>query len=418
MKPITPRIAIIGMGGYAARHHDVLLQMEKTKEARLVCTCDPAADSFSEEREKWRLDERGVTVDADYISMLDQHAGGLDIVIIPTPIPLHAEMHREVIRRGLAAYLEKPPTLDPLELEEMIAVDAAAVVPTLVGFNFIAEPMRCRLKSRVIKGDFGRLKSARLLGWWPRSYAYYARNGWAGRLVGDDGRLLLDSCLGNGLSHHVHNLLHWAGTGGMDDWARPTAVMASLWRAHGIEGADTVFLEAETSKGVPLRIALSHACSGPEIHRETLVFELAELDYITHKHVLIRWNDGRIELMPLPNFDAQMENLRALLSCLRGERKRPPTTLADCRPFVDLHALAYVSAGRINEFEGDKIRTDGGLPPARRFVSVLGLEHSVERFLADGTWPAARPKRATAESSRELESVVHQMTRPAVGNLS
>src|SRR5690606_28291972 len=46
--PKSPiRVGIIGMGGYAARHHEALLQLENAGEARLVCTCDPAPSKFA-----------------------------------------------------------------------------------------------------------------------------------------------------------------------------------------------------------------------------------------------------------------------------------------------------------------------------------------------------------------------------------
>ncbi|MBC8012272.1 MAG: Gfo/Idh/MocA family oxidoreductase, partial [Burkholderiales bacterium] len=277
------RLGIIGMGGYAARHHEVALALEDRGECRLVCTCDPRPESFAEQARRWRLEARRVAVHTDYLSMLDRHAGELDVVVIATPIPLHAEMHAAVVGRGLAAYLEKPPTLDPDELEEMIARDARAPTTTLVGFNFIAEAERQALKRRLVAGEFGVLREARLFGFWGRSSAYYGRSAWAGRLFTDDGRLLLDSCLGNGLSHHVHNLLHWAGVDGLDNWATPTRVRAWLARAHPIEGADTCFAEAETDSRVLMRIAISHACSGPELHRETLICDHAEIEYVTNQ---------------------------------------------------------------------------------------------------------------------------------------
>ncbi len=408
MHPSSPRVAIIGMGGYAVRHHEALLQLEGSGEARLVCACDPASDSFAEMRTRLRLDARGVAVHSDYRAMLDQHVGELDVVIIPTPIPLHAAMHREVVTRGLVAYLEKPPTLDPVELEQMIACDATARVPTLVGFNFIAEPLRQTLKRRLLAGEFGALRSVQLLGLWARSSAYYGRNGWAGRLVGDDGRLILDSCLGNGLSHHVHNLLHWAGVDAQDSWATPVRVRASLLRAHEIEGPDTVFAETETDTGIPLRIALSHACRGPEIHCETLVCERAEISYVTQSDASIRWRDGRVERFTLGPYDAQIENLRALFACLRGERSRPPTTLADSIPFVHLHTLAYVSAQQIQNWDEASINRDPEGTPAR-YLKVVDIGALAERFLVHGEWPRGRPRAVGPEALGTLPAIVEDM---------
>jgi predicted dehydrogenase len=399
-----PGIAVIGMGGYAVRHHEAVAALEAAGEVRLVCTCDPAFETLT--RPEWRLRERGVPVFRDYRSMLDRCAGDIAVVTIPTPIPLHAEMHAEVVGRGLAAYLEKPPTLDPLELEEMIARDAAAPVPTLVGFNFTTEPVLRALKARLLAGEFGRLLSVGLFGWWPRSMAYYRRNGWAGRLLGEDGRLILDSCLGNAFAHHVHNLLQWAGTRGMDHWTEPESVRANLWRAHPVEGADTAFVEAATETGVLLRIALSHACRGPEIQWESLRCEDAGIIYkVGHEATITRPN-GRREILPLPPHDGQVANLRALLDCLRGTRDRPPTTLADSRPFVHLNALTYLSAGQIHRF-APADRTGGDADDG--YLEIPWLQAAAADFLEHGRWPAGKPEDATILDRDALDRVVRGM---------
>ena len=406
----TPiRVGIIGMGGYAARHHEAILQLEASREARLVCTCDPAPQAFAAKMAEWKFEGRGVAIHNDYRKMLERHAGELDVVTVPTPIPLHAEMHRAGVERGLAVYLEKPPTLDPRELERMIAADAKAKVPTLVGFNFITEQPRQAIKRRLLKGEFGALRSAHLLGLWPRGTDYFTRNTWAGRLVGDDGRLILDSCVGNALSHHVHNILHWAGTGAQDRWATPTKVRASLLRAHDIQGADTFFLSIDTDTGVPIRIALTHACMGPHIHRETLVCDRATIDYITNDRADIRWHAGGVETVRFGEFDAQVENFRAFFACFRTPAARPPTTLPDSRPFVHLHALSYIAAGQIQRFPADLVSRVTGDDSPSTFVPVRGIAELCERFLADGAWPFGKPGSATPSQLDQLDAVVRRM---------
>lgn len=413
--PSPLRVGIIGMGGYAGRHHEALIALEAAGDGRLVATCDPGHAKFATQRANWKLDSRGVAVGDDYRRMLEEFGDRLDVLTVPTPIPLHAEMHRAGVERGLAVYLEKPPTLDPRELETMIETDRAARVPTLVGFNFIGEPERQALKRRLLAGEFGALRTASLLGLWPRPNTYYERNNWAGRLVGDDGRLILDSCVGNALSHHVHNLLHWAGVNGQDNWAAPTAVRARLLRAHAIQGADTFFLETATDQGVTLRIALSHACDGPHRHRETLVCERAIIHYVTNDRAEVRWNDGRVETILLSRGDAQVHGYGTLIAALRGEPgARPPTTLPDSRPFVHLHALAYVAAGHIDPFPADEVATVA-TPDGTGFFRVAKdiLTHS-ERFLAEGVWPWGEPAPAAGpERLDELDAIARRLATEA-----
>ena len=255
--------------------------------------------------------------------MLDACGHELDLLVVPTPISLHAEMHRAGVERGIAVYLEKPPTLDHRELERMIATDRAAKKTTLVGFNFIIERPRLALKQRILSGDFGALREVRLNAQWPRPTSYFARNNWAGRLLAPDGGVILDSCFGNAMAHFVHNLLFWAGTDSLMSWGQPETVRAELYRAHEIQGADTFFLESRTAVGAILRFALTHACDGGSTHAETVICEKASIHYTVGQSAEIRWNDGRVEPVALNPFNALHENHLDYYRYLRGESPPP-----------------------------------------------------------------------------------------------
>ncbi|HEX3728620.1 MAG TPA: Gfo/Idh/MocA family oxidoreductase, partial [Opitutaceae bacterium] len=343
----TPvRIGIVGMGGFAGWHHSTVARLEEKGQAKLVCTCDPQAAAFAEAQQGWRLAQRGVSVFPDCRAMLDACAGGLDLVVVPTPIQLHAEMHEAATSRGLPVYLEKPPTLDYAELERMIVADQRARKASLVGFNFIVEKPRLALKERLLAGEFGAVRGATLSALWPRPTSYFARADWAGRLR-VDGRLVLDSCFGNAMAHFVHNMLFWTGGPQLFSWAQVAAVRAELYRTHAIEGADTFFVETDTASGITMRFALTHACAGQGSHVETVLCDKAVLDYVVGRHVEVRWSDGRVERTVLEPFDGLAENHLEYYRYLQGKSPRPATTLIDSRPFVALNDLAYVSSGRI-----------------------------------------------------------------------
>ncbi len=384
------RVAVIGMGGFASVHHDTLLKLESLGQSRLIATCDPRPEAFAAQRTRWRFADRGVRVFADCRELLAACAAELDLVVIPTPIPLHAEMHRVAVEHGVPVYLEKPPTLDPVELEAMIATDRAAKKTTVVGFNFIVEKPRLALKQRILDGEFGRLLGVGLLAQWPRPASYFQRNDWAGRLRSADGRLILDSCFANAMAHYVHNVLHWAGPAALFDWAAPDRVRAELYRGHDIEGADTIFAEAETDTGVPLRIALTHACPEPHVQHETLRLEKATVDYVVDSHYTVNWHDGRVERAGLPPFVPLIENHLDHYRYLRGETDRPSTRLEDCRPFVRFNALNYVSSGEITAFPADLLhRLPEGDDGQNHLLEVDGLAPAMEAFVAAGVWPGA-----------------------------
>lgn len=384
----TPiRVGIIGLGGYAMAHHQGLLKLESWSQARLVCTCDPRAEAFSEQQAALGYMQRGVKVFDDYLAMLDACGHELDLLVVPTPISLHAEMHRAGVERGIAVYLEKPPTLDYRELERMIAVDQAAKKATLVGFNFIIERARLKLKQRVLDGDFGLLREVHLMAQWPRPTSYFTRNNWAGRLLTPEGGVVLDSCFGNAMAHFVHNVLFWAGPQQLMSWGAPEAVRAELYRAHAIEGADTFFVEAGTAEGVVMRFALTHACDGARVHFETLVYEYATIRYVVGGMAEIRWNDGRIDCVIPDEFMALVENHIDYYRYLCGHGERPATTLEDSRPFVAINNLAYISSGEITSFPVELVHATTNPKDGGSYLRVDGLVSALNGFLSSGRFP-------------------------------
>lgn len=387
MKPPI-RIAIIGMGGFAAAHHHTIARLEERGNAKLICTCDPQLELFAGEQQNQRFANRGVQVFTDYRVMLESCHRQLDMVVIPTPIQLHAEMHAAATSYGLPVYLEKPPTLDYAELERMIAADGRARKSSHVGFNFIIEKLRLSLKERLLAGEFGAVRGATLSALWPRPASYFSRNNWAGRLVVDD-HLVLDSCFGNAMAHFVHNLLFWMGGPDLFSWAQIAAVRAELYRAHAIEGADTFFVETDTSSGVTMRFAVSHACAGPSTHCEIVLCDQATLRYSVGGNIEIRWHDGRIEKSPLEPFDALQENHLDYIRYLRGESPRPATTLADSRPLVALNDLAYVSSKVITPIPAAQISGMRDEKEQKDYLHVANMVSAQENFLGRGVWPSA-----------------------------
>jgi predicted dehydrogenase len=381
------RIGIIGLGGFAGSHHHALLRLEELGEARLVCTCDPDPGAFAHQQLSLRFPERGVQVFSDYRAMLESCHGALDVVVTPTPIHLHAETHAAATSLGLPVYVEKPPTLDYAELENMIAADARARKASLVGFNFIIEKVRLSLKQRLLDGEFGAIRGATLSALWPRPASYFFRNHWAGRLM-LDGRVVLDSCFGNAMAHFVHNLLFWTGGPDLFSWAQVVAVRAELYRAHPIDGADTFFVEADTTCGVTLRFALSHACAGPSTQCEMVLCEQAVVRYTVGRHIEIRWNDGRVEKTVLEPFDPLVENHLDYFRYLRGEKPRPATTLADSRPFVALNDLAHISSGHIAPIPPALVTTARDEKEQKDYFNVPAMAAAHAGFLMHGEWPS------------------------------
>lgn len=396
------RIGIIGMGGFAGAHHTAVAQLEAAGECRLVCTCDPAMDSFAARQQELRFPDRGVRLFTDYLQMLDACRDELDLVSIPTPIPLHAPMHRACVERGIPVYLEKPPTLNADELEAMLAVEARAAKATNVGFNYIVEADRQRVKTRILDGEFGAVRRVSFLGLSPRAHTYYHRTNWAGRLL-LDGRLVLDSCIGNAMAHQAHDALFWCGTDALWSWGAVDRVSAELYRAHAIEGTDTVFVKAAIAQGPELCIAMSHGCANVAAMRERIECERAAIDYElnwspddAHWAGTLRWTDGREERWRTDGTATVEMNFQAHFDYLRGRRERPVTGLADSRPFVHLNDLMYLAAGRITTVPAAMIDVCPLPDGTGDCLHFDGLTEATEHFVATGDFPSAQGARWAA----------------------
>jgi predicted dehydrogenase len=355
-----------------------------------------------------------VAVYSDFSSLLAAHGDRLDLVSIVSPMLFHAEQHRACVERGIACYLEKPPTLDPGELEQMIAVETRARFATQVGFNYISQPWRQALKKRLIAGEFGPLRRVGFKGLWRRSQAYFGRNTWAGSLLIEDS-IITDSCCGNAMAHFLHNMLFHAGTENLMSWAAPQSVQAELYRANRIEGADTVFAKGVLDNGVEFHLAATHACEPYMSHVELIQCDRAEIEIREEGPFTIRYTDGTIEIGVAPPGSLR-ENLQKYREYLVGKQRRPATLLEDCRAFVELNALLYIAAGKIQKLRPPHAvacRVEGD--PKDTFC-IPGIGQVCEEFLRSGKFPSqlelpwgASGGRASITQVPELRKVLSEI---------
>ncbi len=343
------KVAVVGIGGYAEKHHAQLLALEKQGLLKVIATCDPKAKELAQHCNIFRFHERRISVYENWESLLRVHQSQLDLALIVAPIQFHASLHRSCVEHGIACYLEKPPTLEPEELEGMIEIEKKAIHATQVGFNHIYQPFRQELKQRILSKEFGKVLQVSFLGLWQRKNIYYNRNKWAGKLVLGD-HLLLDSCCGNGMSHHLHNILFFADTKDLMSWADPQSMDAELYRANQIEGCDSMFARGLLKNGVAFQIAASHACKPSTLSVERIICEKATIEIVEEAGCILLHTDGRVEEIsaPAPNLN---DNIRIYCEHLLGYQLRPITKLTDCRPFVNLNALFYLAAKQIHQIE-------------------------------------------------------------------
>lgn len=376
-------LCIAGIGGYARNHHAVALELEKRGKLKLIATCDPRRDQLSVEANDYAFVQRGTAVLKGFDEMIACFARQSHFVSIATPIHLHATMHAAVVSLNVGCYMEKPPTLDPVELESMIEIERTSDFQTEVGFNYLAEDWRRDLKQRILEGEWGEPRAFSLYGAWMRDWAYYRRSPWAGKLLLNE-HLVLDSCFGNAVSHNVHNLLFFAGKKGVFSWGEPREVRCELYRAYSIEGADTVFSEMTTEDGITLRVALSHACQSERDQLEVIYCDRAEIRIRPYQSVEILHHSGKREFIETdPNARLFQANFLHYLAYLQGLEERPLTGLTDCRPFVTWNALNYLASRRIQTIP--RSACTGNSASA---VSIHGIEDIMKKFLQTGEFPS------------------------------
>jgi len=401
--PAVTRVAVIGLGGFAQAHHRAVHAFETEGLCRLVATCDPAPDAFAEFRAQLDFDTRGVRIFDDYRALLDAHAAELDLVTIPTPIPLHAEMHRACVERRRIAYLEKPPTLDLDEFARMVEVERSAVRPTIVGFQMMSDPARRQLKRRLAAGEFGRVRRVSFLGLWPRSDGYYRRNNWAGRLM-LDGRLVLDSCFGNAMAHYLNNCCHWAADGAADAWQPVESIEAELYRAHPIEGADTVFARGRFAGGAELRLAMSHACDGLPQQCERIECERATIEFVRPDLIRVLRPGAESQILADAAPELWKCAFRDALNYVAGRADRPGQLLAETAPFVHLNALIYVAAGGIRTVQPPYVVVSKG-PKGDTRASLAGVQEAADTLLREGRLPSEQGLPWAARNGGQTERV-------------
>lgn len=249
-----PRLALIGISGYGRIHLQLARECRDRGEVNLVAATviNPAeeADNVAD------LTAHGCKIYADYEAMLAEHAGRIDLCLIPTGIPWHARMTVAALRAGANVLVEKPLAGSVAEVEEIRAAELAAGRFVAVGFQDLYESGTAWLKEQLVKGTIGKIQSVRFLGLWPRRRSYFTRNDWAGRLQAG-GVPVLDSPLNNAFGHFVMLSLYFASAEAHEAAsAQPDGV--ELFRAHAIESFDTAVVRLHTTDGVKLWFGVSH----------------------------------------------------------------------------------------------------------------------------------------------------------------
>ena len=305
MASTTINVALVGIGGYGDHYLAALLDRPADDAVKLVGVVDPAA---ARARRFGDVRQRRIPVHEDLDAL---YAAGpqVDLVMLATPIHLHAPQTCAALAAGSSVLCEKPVGATVDDGRRMLAAERAAGGRFVaIGYQWSFSDAVQALKRDVMAGAFGRPRRLKTLACVPRTISYFRRNDWAGRIRTADGTPVYDSPVNNATAHFLHNMLYVLGPE-RELSARPASVQAELYRANDIENYDTAAVRCVTDSGAELLFYTSHAVPlavGPVLRYE---FERAVVYYEaeTRSGIVARFHDGTVRRYGDPNADRHLK---------------------------------------------------------------------------------------------------------------
>ncbi len=335
------RVGLIGVGGYGVNHVNGFLELQREGLVEVIALADPGVHTLQHVQESAEL--AAARAYLDFQDMLDKE-DTLDAVVIATPIPLHYEMIRAAVERGLYVLVEKPavPTIE--QLEELIALDRDKRV--VVAFQRIeSSPIRTA-KQLVDAGKFGELQRVTAYSMWPRTTRYYQRATWAGTMQWK-GRPVLDGPLTNALSHFIHDMMYLS-SGKPDTFMTPSEVLGEVYRARPIESYDLGSLTAKLVNGVEVGVTFGHCFATQYACVMEVTGTRGSLKIFDNGTQLASSEDGPIELALE---DGRSRTRRRFLTYASGEAERAAVHLEDVRGYTLLTNGMFLSSGGVTTLE-------------------------------------------------------------------
>ncbi len=149
----TLRVAVVGMGQRSAiaRHVAEAAAAAPDLEARVAAVADVTAAG----RERGHADYPDALVVEHHRDLV----GHVDAAIVTTPDWTHAEIAIDLLRAGIAVYLEKPLAITVEDADAVLAAAAESGTPLYVGHNFRHAAVVRLMREIVDRGEIGEVKA-------------------------------------------------------------------------------------------------------------------------------------------------------------------------------------------------------------------------------------------------------------------
>lgn len=310
MNPI--RILFSAISGYGYYYLKALLEEIPEQQAVICGVIDPMpekSDHFP------LIVARGIPIYSDIESFfLDGNSA--DLTVIASPLQYHVPQTIVALKNGSNVLVDKPVGVTAGELKRMIAVRNQTGKWVEVGYQWsFSHPIQ-NLKKDILNGKFGKPVRMKTICLWPRPYAYFNRNNWAGRINTEDGSLVLDSVANNACAHFLHNMFYLTGPE-MNLSSVPVSVAGERWRAYDIQNFDTVVCRAVTENDVQILFYASHVTENQVNPSFIFEFENAVIRLDEESGGIVASNaDGTIVKYGHPDTDHQFRKLfHAIAKC-------------------------------------------------------------------------------------------------------
>ncbi len=307
-------VALCGIGGYGTGYAKELLDIPPERNTVFAAAVDPAPERSSVFKE---IQAKSVPV----FNSLEQMYESLspDLVVLSTPIHLHAPQALLSLSRGSSVLCEKPVAATIQDARAMAAAADKAGKILAVGYQWSFSAAVQAMKKDIMSGRFGRPLRLKTLVFWPRNKAYYGRSPWAGRIKSASGDWVLDSPVNNATAHYLHNMLYVLGDK-IDAAAEPLTVQAELYRANEIENYDTAALRVALKDDTELLFLTTHAIAGQVGPVACYEFEKATISYQAEAGEVFQARTTSGETIRYGNpYDDSMRKLWHTVEAVRAE---------------------------------------------------------------------------------------------------
>ena len=241
-------VILVGVAGFGRIHLNNQRRLHEAGRTRLTAFVDPAV------RKLLATGDADVPRDAPMFDTLSEamaSVGVPDIVIVSTPIHLHAPIAKEALEAGADVYLEKPPFACMDDFDELLKVQQATGRAVQVGFQSLGSEALAAFDSDAM--NIGKIKSVRAMGLWLRKQAYWNRSQWVGkRSMGNV--WVMDGVATNALSHAVITALRIAGANTVDEVDK---VEVEAFRSNPIDSDDTTSIRVQLKNGLIVTAGLT-----------------------------------------------------------------------------------------------------------------------------------------------------------------